>query len=120
LATRVVLGAVLIFAAAPCIAGLLWWLRPPEDDGPKPPGAVPAWVTPAVERVFFAVVVGADVSGAATAMMTWLAVKMLTHWNRPGDNLPYVQAFSALLGGLISMFFAMLAGLLWRARLPFA
>jgi hypothetical protein len=60
-------------------------------------------------------VVAFDVSGATTAMMAWLALKMLTHWNRPGDNkIPYAGAFTALLAGLISMLFALLGGLLWK------
>jgi hypothetical protein len=54
-------------------------------------------------------------------MMGWLAVKMLTHWNRPENNQrPFsAGAFTALLGGLMSMLFALVGGLIlraWRGR----
>ena len=53
-----------------------------------------------VERAFFTVVVAVDVSGAATAMMGWLTVKRVSHWNR-SENAPFsAGAFTERIGCL--------------------
>jgi hypothetical protein len=52
-------------------------------DKPKPKTKrVPPWLTGFVERFVFAVLVGLDTAGAATAMMGWLAIKLASNWNR--------------------------------------
>jgi len=76
-----------------------------------------------MERLFFTVVVAFDVSGAAIAMIGWITLKLATNWNRPGTQSQEqwskwsAWAFSALIGGLVSMLFALLGGLGWRGRL---
>src|SRR5206468_10617167 len=81
---------------------------------------VPPWLTGAVERLAFAVFVGLELPGAATAMMGWLAIKLATNWNR--DDMQKVGAarpfsFTALLAGLISMTFAALGGMIACGKL---
>ena len=47
-------------------------------------------------------------------MIGWLALKLATNWNHPDwKEKPNARTFalSALLGGLVSMFFALLGGL---------
>jgi len=74
---------------------------------------VPPWLTGAIERLFFTVLVGSNVSGVPTAMIGWLALKLATNWNRPGSpDVSTTRAFalSALLAGLLSMLFALWGG----------
>jgi hypothetical protein len=88
----------------------------PKIAGPR----IPAWVVGAVERTVFCILVGLDVSGAVTAMMGWLALKMASNWNRKDlDDNPKARGFalSALLAGLVSMLFAALGGLICRGEL---
>ncbi len=74
-------------------------------------GVHPGIVGP-VERLFFMFLIAYDVSGTATAMIAWIAVKMLQKWGRSYEDKNY--AFSRLMGGLISMLFALFGGLLVR------
>ena len=73
---------------------------------------IPPWLTGVIERLFFTVVVAFNVPGAVVAMIAWLAVKMATDWNRPGIPTTAAGAMSALLGGLVSMLFAVAGGLI--------
>jgi hypothetical protein len=76
---------------------------------------VPPWLTGTLERLFFTVLLAANVSGVPTAMVGWLGLKFATNWNRPGaPDLATSRAFamSALLAGLISMLFAVWGGLI--------
>jgi len=41
------------------------------------------WVTGITERLFFTVAVAFELSGVATAMMGWMAIKLAANWNRP-------------------------------------
>lgn len=82
---------------------------------------VPAWLIGLAEGVFFTTVVAFEIGGAAVAMMGWLTVKMLSGWNRGDSNFPkpYQEhqkgmAFTALFGGLISLLFATIGGLILR------
>ncbi len=98
----------------------LGWLRGEMNNGEKPmfdEGSewkrVTPWVTGVVERAFFAVAVGLGMSGAVGAMMGWLALKLATSWNHPDwKDEPRARsfAFSALLAGVVSMFFAVVGG----------
>jgi hypothetical protein len=62
---------------------------------------------------FFTVAVGLNVSDAFTGMMAWLALKLASNWHsqdvyeyeRPEYKVDY--AITALLAGLISMFFCL-------------
>jgi hypothetical protein len=76
---------------------------------------VPPWLTGTLERLFFTVLIGSNVSGVPTAMVGWLALKFATNWNRAGSSeLSTTRAFamSALLAGLLSMLFATWGGLI--------
>ena len=96
----------------------LTWLRTRyRVKKPRGDKTVPPWLTGLVERLFFTVAIGFNLPGAATAMIAWIAVKMASHWARPNsrhgpDSRSLV--FSALLAGLVSMFFALIGGLIAR------
>lgn len=84
---------------------------PPSTWEPDP--RIPSWATGLIERLFFTLAVAFDVSGAATAMMVWIAIMMAANWNRLGKpDAP--GALSAALGGLVSMLFALTGGLICR------
>ncbi|MFH2011710.1 MAG: hypothetical protein ABIJ37_03245 [Pseudomonadota bacterium] len=93
---------------------------------------VPPWLIGTIERIFFTFIVAFDISGFATAMILWIATKMLSGWHRavPGirvrlndeeyelnhrDIVPV--SFSSLLGNLVSMFFALIGGLICQGRI---
>lgn len=86
-------------------------------DVTKPEGekTVPPWLTGLIERLFFTVAVAFNLTGTAPAMIGWIAVKMASHWTRQhvehGPDSRFL-VFSALLAGLVSMFFALLSGLI--------
>jgi hypothetical protein len=69
-----------------------------------------------IERLFFTTLVAFNVSGTATAMIAWIAIKMATDWQRilPRGAKLWVRslAFSALLGNMISLLFALIGGLI--------
>jgi hypothetical protein len=100
----------------------LEWLRTKMGLGEKP-GAKSEWmrvspgITGVIERMFFAIIIAVDISGAGTAMVGWLALKLATNWNHPDwkdDPTARSFAFSALLAGLVSMSFAVVGGLICR------
>lgn len=80
---------------------------------------LPAWFTGIIERIFFTIVIGFDISSSAIAMIGWLTLKMVTNWNRPQQStdqlknqIRIVNAFASLLAGIISMFSALIGGLI--------
>lgn len=80
---------------------------------------IPAWLTGGIERLFFTVLVGLNVSGFPTAMVGWLALKLATDWNHPDwkkKSAAREFAVSALLGGLVSMLFALIGGLICAGK----
>jgi hypothetical protein len=81
----------------------------PSDvkDAEKQKKGIPAKLTGPVERFFFTILVAYDVSGTAIAMIGWITVKMYQKLNK-NENKSY--AFSRLLGGLVSMLFALICG----------
>ena len=85
--------------------------------------AVPAAVVGVAERIFFGTLVAFDISATAAAMVTWILVKMVTDWNRilasTGKWGPRSLAFSSLLANIISLFFALIGGLICRKALPY-
>lgn len=103
---------------------------------------IPAWLAGILERLFFTAVIAFDVSAAGAAIMGWVAIKMATDWNRiniknvpPGGAPPSAKstvpinssnideaklrvfALSGLYGSLLSMFFALLGGLICRGAI---
>ncbi len=91
------------------------------EEKPKPKNkSIPPWLTGAVERIVFTVLIAAGIAGTAPAMIGWLALKLASNWNREDrKNNPKTRpyAFSALLAGLVSMFFAALGGLICSGNL---
>ncbi len=80
---------------------------------------VPNWLIGLSERLFFAMVVAFNISGAAVAMVVWIVLKILPNWElyvKHGTaNKPLV--WSSILASLCSMFFALLGGLICRAAI---
>ena len=77
----------------------------------------PPWLTGAIERMFFTLVIAFEVPGAPAAMLIWITLKMATNWNSLfGENKDDAQkrglAFSSLLAGLVSMTFALIGGVI--------
>lgn len=73
----------------------------------------PPWLLGAVERLFFTVLVGLNVSGTAPTIIAWLALKLAINWNNPawGETPARITiAFIALTGGVVSLVFAVVAG----------
>jgi hypothetical protein len=72
-----------------------------------------------VERLFFTIIVACEISGTAVAMVSWILVKMVTNWHKitdESDNKVIKRGLSlvSLIGGMISMLFALLGGLIIR------
>jgi hypothetical protein len=68
----VVVGSVVVSLFLYFVRGLIG-----IGDKPKPQiKRVPPWLTGFVERFVFAVLIGLDVPGSATAMMGWLALSL--------------------------------------------
>lgn len=82
---------------------------------------VPPALQGVIERLLFTIFVAFDLSATAAAMMAWLAVKMVTYINRgdlPKHAITRQRAMTALLGGMVSMLFALVGGLLCRLKIP--
>jgi len=83
---------------------------------------VPPWLVGITERTFFVILVAFDLSATAVAMIAWITVKMLCNWNiLSGDKSITVRssAFSALLGNLVSMLFALIGGLICGGHIKY-
>jgi hypothetical protein len=82
---------------------------------------LPATVLGVIERIFFGALVAFDISATAAAMVTWIFVKMATDWNRilvaGSKKGPRSLAFGSLLASMISLFFALIGGLICRKAL---
>jgi hypothetical protein len=76
---------------------------------------IPRWLTGFVERLFFTISVAYDFSGTIIAMVGWTTIKMYQKWGRR-ESKSY--SFSRMLGGLASMFFALIGGLIIKYLLP--
>jgi hypothetical protein len=78
---------------------------------------VPGWFVGLTERTFFTVLVAFDVSATAAAMIGWVAVKVGISWQvllKQETTLRRSLAFSALLGNIVSMLFAVIGGVIIR------
>lgn len=76
-------------------------------------------LTGVLERLFFTVLIAFDVSGAASGMGAWFAVKMAAGWSRIAGGEPQhrMLAFNGLLSTLTSLLFAVLGGLVANGRI---
>lgn len=97
------------------------------EECPKSPTDIrmlpPAFVG-FLERLFFTFIVAFEISGASVAMVGWITVKLANFWSpwarannadrgdESTDFVPFLP--SALIGNLISMFFALVGGLICR------
>jgi MFS superfamily sulfate permease-like transporter len=97
------------------------WLRrkiPKKEGEAEPTHYLPASVIGYLERTFFGLVIAFEVSGAAVAMMAWIAAKLAANWNRWDEKEESARrkaiaySISALLSGMVSMIFALVAGLI--------
>src|SRR2546428_461340 len=109
-------GSIVVPLFLYSVRGMLGLGEKPKENIKR----VPPWLTGAVERLAFAVFVGLELRGTATAMMGWLAIKLAANWNR--KDMERVDAarpfsFTALLAGLISMVFAALGGMIACGKL---
>jgi hypothetical protein len=81
------------------------------------------WFIGVIERVFFTTIVAFDFSATAVAMIGWITVKMLYNWNlltqRHFSITTRSLAFAGLLGGLTSMLFAVIGGLICKGQIWF-
>jgi len=94
---------------------------PPIDPSER---QVPPLITGTAERLFFTLIVAFGVSGAAVAMVAWIALKLLASRTdrikramEEGAATPLAFEFAGLLGNLSSMFFALVGGLICRVAL---
>ena len=74
-------------------------------------------LTGVVERVFFAVAIGTDMSGTAIAMIGWITVKNVILWPGFTHNGPSSQGTVSLLSSMGSMLIAIVAGEICRGKL---
>ena len=68
------------------------------------------------ERIFFTSIIGLlGESGAATAIIAWIAVKVQAHYNifSRADNHDMPKVYLGLLGSLGSLLLAVLGGYFW-------
>jgi hypothetical protein len=106
---------------------LRWWvIRKAEkrNEGLGDAFIVPLYLNAAlfslIERLFFTLLVAFDVSGTATAMMAWIALKMATDWHRilgSAESRTVGErslAFCGVTGGIISLVFAFIGGKICR------
>ena len=82
---------------------------------------VPSWLIGLTERTFFVILVAFNLSATAIAMIAWLTVKMLYNSNILSDDKKNITVrslkFSALLGNILSMLFALIGGLICRGSI---
>lgn len=82
---------------------------------------VPSWLVGLIERTFFTILVAFNMSATSVAMVGWVTVKMLYNWNillREREDITIRSlAFSALLGNVVSMLFALIGGLICRGSI---
>ena len=126
---RWVVGGAVALGADIVVGPLLYLLRrymrmPPGRQTNKTRLPRP-FVLGILERLFFTPVVAFSVGGAAISMIAWTGLKMAANWSRPGDHPAFLDeltrihgAMSALMGGILSMLFALLAGLICAGKIP--
>ena len=82
---------------------------------------VHSWLIGFTERTFFTILVAFNMSATAVAMIAWVTLKMLCNWNillRERGNITLRSlAWSALLGNMVSMLFALIGGLICRGSI---
>lgn len=85
----------------------------PEEENERVP--IQPVLTGILERLFFTILIAFNIPGVAGGLFTWIVVKMVSGWNRmTGGNETWrrVLSFNALINSLVSLFFAVLGGLI--------
>ena len=97
-----------------------------DDPDKDRKSKIPGWFVGSLERLFFTILVAFDISGTAVAMMLWIALKMArnldflkTGEKKEDDFGRRMFVFSGLLGSMISMFFALIGGLIIRSYMGY-
>ena len=107
--------AVSLVLGWPITEGFLYGLRKARGfEKPAEEKSVPPWLTGIIERLFFTIAVAYNVGGSITAMILWIAIKLGANWG-PDDGRASAFRFrivSGALGGLVSMLFALVGGLI--------
>lgn len=77
---------------------------------------IPAYLTGLIERFFFTFIVAFDVSGTAIAMLVWMTLKLTRNLEilKEVDREKNESIYSGILGSMISLFFALIGGLIIR------
>jgi hypothetical protein len=96
-----------------------------EDEPPTPIVLEKLYVSPKIigliERLFFTLLVAFDVSGTAIAMMGWITLKMGADWHiilkENASKADRSLAVVSILGGIVSMLFAAVGGLICKLGL---
>ena len=79
-----------------------------------------------LERIFFAIVIAFNLSGGVVAMIGWATLKMATNWNKAFPKIETKKwsieqktqmALCSLHSGLLSLFFALISGLIFNLSL---
>jgi hypothetical protein len=96
----------------------LTWLRK-RGGLAEPKQTLPRWVIGTVERLVFTIFVALLPTAAITPMFAWLALKLASNWNHASMEDPDSRTFAmtAVLAGLVSMFFAFIGGVIARGGL---
>ncbi len=88
--------------------------------GKKNKPNVPSCLTGFIERFIFTAVIG--VAGAASlpyigALMSgWLGLKLAANWQQSRDDFSRARGILALINGLVSLFFALIGGLITNLK----
>lgn len=124
----IVLAVVVLLLANWLVPAFRDWLMK-ESDVSDPElvkhDRVPIWFVGNFERILAVILVAAHVSEAYTVLAAWLAAKLATSWQRlpidTGDEERNRQiragTLVALIAGVISVSFGIVAGLLFRCAL---
>ena len=107
--------AVSLVIGWPITEGFVFGLRKAQGfEKPAEEKSVPSWLTGMIERLFFTIAVAYNVGGSITAMMVWIAIKLAANWGPGAGRIDTfrLRIVSSALGGLVSMLFALVGGLI--------
>ena len=94
------------------------WKR---EGNEKHKNKVMAFWTGTIERLFFTLLVGFEMSGIPTVMVAWIIFKVAPDWERLKKETMAEElkgpAFVRLLGNVISMIFALVGGLICQGEI---
>tara|TARA_R110002111_G_scaffold189680_4_gene254960 strand:- start:289 stop:717 length:429 start_codon:yes stop_codon:yes gene_type:complete len=123
---RWLIGFLVALSGNAVIGRFVDWMRNRITGGQwtddKPPSPISPRLVGIIECLFFTLAVAFDMNGVIVAMVGWITVKMAANWG--SRNVPEGMSgdredfrLSALLGGLVSMGFALVGGLICRGSI---